>query len=445
MLRRLNSVNRVFWPAVVTLYAMLLTSLHMAMTSPWRLATPVKLANFEAVEPFQYRVLLPAIVAAIHELLPLGIVLLFALAEVATWILLIVLAEQALRLFDVGSSTVVRRMLALTVVIPVGLHLIVPELVPYPVVDLEQGVLDLGNWRAHRLFHYVYDLPAATFTLALVLLMVQYARTRERRWLLGYLALFAVATVNRETTMLLIPAFALGLYGLIDNRTLVRAIAVQLASVVIIQGILQLWLFTEQPNANAAVPGTQYENHLLNNLALFVNPFYLLTFMARFAAGLYLPAILFRRHLDPFLARTLVCFGVPLLISAFAFGRIVEQRVFIELIPLVWLAGIQALAAYNASRRPAGRSIDVAPAVGTSGVLPARHARTSALRLGYGAVRAGQERREMLPQNESGRSAVPTRRSEYAARRRRRARDLRTPTRSRPPASLRPDDRRWTP
>ncbi|MEX0607441.1 MAG: hypothetical protein WD138_05365, partial [Halofilum sp. (in: g-proteobacteria)] len=218
----MNPIQRTLWPAIVSLYAILLTSLHMAMTSPWRLATPVKLANFEAAEPFQHRVLLPALVAAVHEILPLGVVLLFALAEMAAWIALIVLAEQALRLFSIGSSTAVRRLLALTVVVPVGLHLIVPELVPYPALNLDEGVLDLGNWRAHRLFYYVYDLPAAVFLLALVLLMVQYARSRDRRWLYGYLALFAVATLNRETTLFLIPAFAIAFYGLIDRGTLVR-------------------------------------------------------------------------------------------------------------------------------------------------------------------------------------------------------------------------------
>ncbi len=457
MSMRFNRVQRGLWPAIVGLYAILLTSLHMAMTSPWRLATPVKLANFEAAEPFQHRVLLPALVALIHEVMPLGIVLLFALAQMAAWVALILLADHALRWFAIGPNVAVRRMLALTVVIPVGLHLIVPELVPYPALNLDEGVIDLGNWRAQRLFYYVYDLPAAVFMLALVLLIVQYARSRDRRWLFGYLALFALATLNRETTAFLIPAFAAALYGVVDRGTLARAVLVQLATVLVIQATLQWWLFADQPNPNAGVPGTDYENHLLNNLRLFANPFYLLTFLARFGAGLYLPLIVLRRYLDPVLGRALLWFALPFLASAFLFGRIVEQRVVIELIPLLWLGGIQVLAAYNAARRSAGPSSELAPAaLVAGGALPFGHARMDGLRqqrLGLDGSAAGpmtalsdvpgpSERR---PSIGSARSAGPRRQRGCIARRRRRVPGSRTPTRSRPPASPRPDVRRWTP
>lgn len=448
MLTRLNPIQRTLWPAIVSLYAILLTSLHMAMTSPWRLATPVKLANFEAAEPFQHRVLLPALVAAVHEILPLGVVLLFALAEMAAWIALIVLAEQALRLFSIGSSTAVRRLLALTVVVPVGLHLIVPELVPYPALNLDEGVLDLGNWRAHRLFYYVYDLPAAVFLLALVLLMVQYARSRDRRWLYGYLALFAVATLNRETTLFLIPAFAIAFYGLIDRGTLVRAVAAQVGLVLVIQLTLQWWLFADQPNPNAGVPGTDYENHLVNNLQLFANPFYALTFLARFAAGFYLPVLLLRRHLDPVLSKTLLYFGVPFLASAFFFGRIVEQRVVIELIPLLWLGGIQVISAYHAAWQAGADGTDLptvaAPDGGTvafrqSGVRAGGNG-TGAASLSVARVMNGTHQPAA-----SVRSAAPRRQRGCIARRRRRAPGARTPTRSRPPLLPPAGGRHWTP
>lgn len=381
--------GRAAWPGIVTLYAVLLASLHMAMTSPWRLATLTKLASFEAAEPFQHRILLPAMVAAVQQILPLGELLLFALAEVAGWVALILVAEQALKVFRIGATQAVRRALALTVVIPMGLHLIVPELVPYPGLNVDGGVLDLGNWRAQRLFYYVYDLPAAVFTLALVVLMALYARTRERRWLTGYLALFAVATLNRETTLFLIPCFAVLLFQRVEHLALVRALALQVGLFVAIQGLLQ-WTFADQVNPNAGVPGTQYENHLIANLALFTNPFYLLTYLARFGAGLYLPIILLRRHLDPFLGPLLICFAVPFLASAFFFGRIVEQRVVIELVPLLWLGGLQVLAALHASRRsPSPSGSGRSPAAGPAGrAMPARHARWGAGE-GRGPVHGG--------------------------------------------------------
>lgn len=357
-----NLAPRAVWPSTLVLYAVLLTSLHMAMTSPWRLASLTKLASFEAAEPFQHRVLAPAIVAAVHTLLPLGVELLFALLEIVAWVALILVAERALRVFGIGSCQLVRRILALTVVIPMALHLIVPDLIPYPLFSASDGVLELGTWRAQRLFYYVYDLPAAVFTLSLVLLMVKYARTRESHWLAGYLALFALATTNRETTLFLIPCFAVLLYPVLERRVLVKALAAQLALFVVIQGALQ-WAFADHVNPHAGVPGTQYENHLLANLMLLANPFYLLTYLARFGAGLYLPVLLLRRHLDPSLGRLLVCFSVPFLASVILLGRIQEQRVVIELIPLLWISGLQVLAVLSAARTSrTAASADTAPA-----------------------------------------------------------------------------------
>lgn len=118
-----------------------------------------------------------------------------------------------------------------------------------------------------------------------------------------------------------------------------------------IQGTLQ-WAFIDHVNPYAGVPGTDYENHLLDNLSLFTNPLYLITYLARFSAGIYLPVLLLRRHLDPILSRTLLWFGVPFLTSVLIFGRMQEHRVVIELVPLIWLSGIQVIASWNAARAP---------------------------------------------------------------------------------------------
>jgi hypothetical protein len=286
-----------------------------------------------------------------------------------------VVAYRALSVFGIGESELFRRVLAFTIVIPMVLHLIVPDLVLSPLFSLESGVLDLGTWRAQRLFHYVYDLPAAVFTLALVLLMVQLARIRDSRWLTAYLGLFAVATLNRETTLFLIPAFIAVFYRTLDRKVLVQAVVLQVATFAVIQGTLQ-WVFADNMNPNATVPGTHYENHLIRNLALFANPLYLLTYLVRFGAGFYLPTLLLRHHLDPVLGRTLLWFGIPFLASAFLFGRVQEHRIVLELVPLLWLSGVQAIAAWNASR--ARRTVVVSPTGPSAiGVSLGREARST--------------------------------------------------------------------
>jgi hypothetical protein len=146
-------------------------------------------------------------------------------------------------------------------------------------------------------------------------------------------------------------------YRVLDRKVLVMALVLQVATVVIIQGTLQ-WVFADNVNPYATVPGTHYEDHLLKNLSLFANPLYLLIYLMQFGAGFYLPVLLLRRHLDPVLGRTLLWFGIPFLAAAFLFGRVEEQRVVIELVPLLWLGGVQAIAAWHASRaHPGSHSI----------------------------------------------------------------------------------------
>lgn len=356
-MRNTGLQERAVWFLTVLLLAILLTSLHLAQTEPWRLASLDKLIHLEAAEPFQHRILLPAAVIGLQALLPFGEELSFALLEVLGWMALLVVAHRALVTFDVGSSDLARRTLAVTIVIPMALHLIVPNLQFRPLYVLEGNTLELGVWKAERLFYYVYDLPAAVFTLALVVILARYVRERDSRWLAAYLGIFALATVNRETTVFLIPVFVAVLYRVLEPSRLAKALALQIGVFILIQGTLQ-WAFADHINPSARVPGTSYEYHLIKNLSWLANPLYLLTYLTRFGAGLYIPILLFHSRLDPVLGRALLWFGVPLLAFAFLVGRMVELRVVIELVPLIWLGGIQVLAARrpaatNAARRPA--------------------------------------------------------------------------------------------
>jgi hypothetical protein len=90
------------------------------------------------------------------------------------------------------------------------------------------------------------------------------------------------------------------------------------------------------------------------------NPLYFMVYLVRFGAGLYWPPLLLRGFLDPFLGRALIGFGVPFVASALMFGRLQEHRVLVELMPLLWLAAIQALAAWTAvqQRAPGDRRRD---------------------------------------------------------------------------------------
>jgi hypothetical protein len=363
-------ITRIALPA----YAILLTVLHHALTDYWWLASPDLMVEFEAAAPFQYRVLLPALVAVLHALTAMDVDLLFMGIEVAAWMVLLVLGHRALTAFGIGGAEVMRRALALTLVIPLAVHLMVPDLRALPVFEIQAGTLEPGRWHVTEPFRYVYDLPAAVFVLGLLLILRRFVQAPDRRWFAVYLGVFALATVNRETTIFLIPAFAAICWERLERPLLAGAVAAQLAVVVVVQGFVHV-AFSGNVNPHASVPGTSYENHFIANLALLSEPMYLLTFLVRFGVGLYLPVLLLRRYLDPFLGRSLLWFGLPFIVATLVFGRIQEHRVMLEIVPLLWLAAVQALAAASvAARRQASPEGDTSRALLAEPLLVERRA-----------------------------------------------------------------------
>jgi hypothetical protein len=339
-------VARVAWILLTIGVAVFLAWMQFAMTAPYRLTTFEQLIHFNAVEPFQHRVLVPALVIAIQAVAPLRTVLTFGLVEAAFWIALLHLAGKALAQFKIADGPLDRRLWALTLVVPMVLQLIIPNLGLQFGVD--NGAVGLAQINAYRLFYYVYDLPAAVFTLALFLVLVRLAdRPHNRPLWAGYVLLFALATLNRETTVFVLPYAGVVFWRLADRR-LMPALALLGANILLfiaIQAPLQ-WFFSSNvnpsPDASMSDLGIPYEGHLVENLSLlFLHPMFLLMFLVRFCGGAYLPVLLSWRYLDRHLARVLIFCALPLFVVAMAAGRIVEHRIFIEIVPLVWLAAVQ--------------------------------------------------------------------------------------------------------
>ncbi len=341
-------IERFIWPIAVVLTAVFMTCLQFTVTHPYKLESFQMLVHFQAPEPFQDRVLIPAIVAGLRQFLPAGDALLFAVLQCIGWIALLVLAYRALVFFSVGRGDLIRRILAFVIVIPMLMHLVIPELyMPQTFVTGANG-LNLGHWKPISPFYYSYDLPAVVFTLALVLILAhQVERPSRGRWVL-YFGLFALATLNRETTVFLLSFFALLFWGRWPGRRWLGLLFVQVAIFIVIQLPLH-WLFHTHTNPSPdATLGGQYENHLLENLGLLADPLYLMIFLARFMAGLYIPVLLWQRFLDWRLKRALIGFALPLIALALTAVRMQEHRIFIEAVPLVWLAAMQAIARRNA-------------------------------------------------------------------------------------------------
>ncbi|MEK9135917.1 MAG: hypothetical protein AAB393_02235 [Bacteroidota bacterium] len=173
-----------------------------------------------------------------------------------------------------------------------------------------------------RYYHYIYD-PATLllFTLAVYLITM-------RRLGLFYLV-FALATINKETAILLIGVFALHELTLPSRTRLIAHIVAQLTIWGAIKGILASMFATN--------PGVFVEFHLLDhNLVPHTDPFAWLYFAAVVAAMWLL--VRHRWSEKPvFLRRSLFVVAVPLLVLSFFFGYFDELRGYYEAYPIVFL------------------------------------------------------------------------------------------------------------
>lgn len=349
---RTRPVERGLWWLAATLIALLLSGLQLTITAPYRLTSFERMASFTAVEPFQHRVLVPAIAAAIQRIAPLGDRLVFGTLEVLSWLALIALAYRALDVFRITTSETLRRALALSLVIPLAIVVLMPDLWLTPTFAPGAGPLELGDWGARTLFYYPYDLPAATFTLAMLLGLTHWAQHPTAARFLGLGLLFAIATINRETTLFFIPMAALMLAPSVPVARLGLALGALLALYVAVQWPLH-WLFADHVNPHAGLGSTDYEIHFDENLRLLSQPFYLLTVPVRFMGGCWLVALLWWGYIERRLQAAVLGLVVPLVLAGLVIGRIAEHRIFIEAVPLLWLAGLQAMhGRIDAERQP---------------------------------------------------------------------------------------------
>ncbi|MGN8197402.1 hypothetical protein ACS8Y6_01755 [Salinisphaera sp. RV14] len=337
-----NRFERGVWWAAALLVSLFCTAVQLSITAPYRLTSFARMTHFTAVEPFQHRVLIPALAAAIEHLAPLGPHLVFGLLEVVAWMALIMLAYRAVERFGIAETEALKRLLALSIVLPLAIVVLMPDLRVWPLISLDGGTLDLGNWSARTLFYYPYDLPAAAFTLALLLAVADWGDRPEWRRLGGFAILFALATVNRETTLFVIPMAALMLAGRLPMTRFAALLGLMLALYAAVEWPLH-WLFSNQPNPHAALGDTQYELHITENLRLLSHPAYLLTEPVRFVGGCWLVVVLWWRCIDRRLRAAILGLAVPLILVGIVVGRIAEHRIFIEAVPLFWLAGLQAI------------------------------------------------------------------------------------------------------
>ncbi len=259
-------------------------------------ADPRLLAQFEGNRPYQLRILMPFLAHWGARLTPFDVVRCYQILLMGFSVALFAVFAAYLRQWSASRAAA---WLSLSIALP------------------------LFAFYSHKWF-YPYDVPAVFFATLGLLLMAQ------RRFAL-YLAVFTLATLNRETSAFLTLAFVLTLWDVLPRRRFALLVASQMGIWLAVRGIMS-WIFA----SNAGKP---LELHLATNwnalTQLFTAPPTLALGSAIIAlAGMWAIGAATRRYQPPFLRRASGVFW-PFMASMSVVGVLSETRLYSELIPIL--------------------------------------------------------------------------------------------------------------
>lgn len=268
--------------------------------------------------PFQYRALVPWIVAATDHL---GLIeagahrAAFAVIEAGAAYLLVLAIERLLRLYYPRATSA---LVAPMVFVPLLFTLATP-------------------FRSNP-YLYPYDTPAVLFMALGLLLLLQ------RRWWLFY-PLFALATLNRETTCFLTVIYVLGSIGAEPWRRVAGHAAAQAA----VWFALKLSLVALYPGipiedrgAEAFVAQPLFISMAHRNIAFLSQPLSY-PYLVASLGGVWV-ALAFYGHAVPSRAvRRSLLVALPFVAAMAYVGLLAEIRIFSELIPLFTLGYVLML------------------------------------------------------------------------------------------------------
>ena len=174
--------------------------------------------------------------------------------------------------------------------------------------------------------HLVYDFPTLfLFTLGLLLIYRQ-------RWG-SYYAVFVLGLCNKETAILLTLVFVLWHWERMPRRRLALHVAAQIGCFAVVKIILAL--------VYKANPGALFEPHLVENIRLYMRPYW---FGAVWDTLAVILLVGYRFSKKPAYLRRSLWIGLLLLPLFLVAGGYAEIRALYELFPIVFLLGFQTVA-----------------------------------------------------------------------------------------------------
>jgi hypothetical protein len=310
---------------VVAVFAYFLMEFRFALNQEFPFARLQDLVDFRASTPFQYRILVPALA---RGLLAMGLPFIetvdsaFRFIEWSSLLLVAVVFRAYLRCFAGRAHVATLAAFSIFYVLPFSF--IIPR--------------RIALW-------FPWDIPSVLlFTLGLLLLY-------RRKWF-WYYAVFAVATLNRETTCFLIIVYAFTAWGNERGKTIALHVTAQAVLWLGIKAILY-WAFSG--SSGAGLFETHHigrdVTHLSTNIEFLLEPRnYPLLFSA--VGFVWIPAVLFYRQLrDPFLRRAMWV-AAPFFAGMMYVSNIYEMRIYGELIPVFLAPALVILTGASADSAP---------------------------------------------------------------------------------------------
>ncbi len=267
-------------------------------TAEFPYATLEQFTQFRASTPFQFRVLVPALVRALNAIHPLKLNVYYGAVTYAATVGTLMAFARYLSLFFQPRQT---QWYALAIL--------------YPMV---------WNYCRLNIHYFPYDTPAIFFfTVGLVYLAT-------RRWI-AYYAVFLLGTFNKETTCFLTIAMLATQWRNMPARRLAAHVAAQAI----------LWLSIKWFLKHALPPGTGpgvFENTFDQNVAFFTafvtrpTRFHLWRILTFGGAWMLVP---FGWSRQPPFAKRLWWMVIPLMAGMTVVGILSESRIYGEILPIV--------------------------------------------------------------------------------------------------------------
>jgi hypothetical protein len=276
-----------------------------------------------AHRPFVYRVLVPTIVRLTTPFVPVSIVeSAMSIDVIRGWLSLLDAARYPREAFVTllvlcgslfGFVVVFRQLMT-----DLGYSEFLKNIV---------NIVTLSIMPLFFLFGYIYDFTGL-FLITLGLLLLSQKRFA---W---FLLVFVLATLNKETSILLTVIFVLHYWRRIDRNKFLWITIIQLALFFIIKGSLTYYF--------SGNPGSFVEYHLSEHILFFkIAPTALLILSLILAIGLVLLVIIGWKH-KPVLIRNSTVIFAPLFVTYIFFGFPLEMRVFLEFLPILMILFLPA-------------------------------------------------------------------------------------------------------